>query len=76
MFIESSAATSKISGSRVRITSKKREPKGLRWMKTLDLGKLPMETKIKVLCGNIEWLFISQADSRRSTSESLDKKVP
>ena len=76
MYTESSAATPKTSGSRVRITPKKREPKGLRWTKTLNLGKLPMETKIKILCGNIEWLFVSQADSRRSTSESMDKKVP
>lgn len=74
MYTESSAATPKTLGSRVRITSKKREPKGLRWTKTLNLGKLPIETKMRVLCGNIEWLFVSQADSRRSTSESMDKK--
>ena len=58
---------------RVRVSRKKGAPDGLRWSKTLHLNKLPLDTKVRILSGQIKWLFVMQADSRRST-ESDDSK--
>ena len=52
---------------RVRVSRKKGAPDGLRWTKTLHLNKLSLDTKVRILSGQIKWLFVLQTDSRRST---------
>jgi hypothetical protein len=52
------------------VTSKKGQSDGLRWMSTIHFGKLPIEIRVQVLFGQIQWLFITENGSRSSTESS------
>jgi len=56
--------------SRVRVSTRKVAPDGLRRSNTLHLNKLPLGTKVKILTGQIKWLFVVQHNSRKSTNSS------
>ena len=73
VFTEQHVAASKCPHSRVRVTSQKTPPDDLKWTKTLHLNRLPLRTKMKILSGQIKWLFITEADSRSSTEDSVSK---
>jgi hypothetical protein len=75
VYTESDVITSQKSDYRVRITTQKVGPDGLRWSKTLHLEKLDVETKIQILLGRIKWLFILQGDSRKPTVSSDETKL-
>lgn len=67
VYTDNAVAVSQGSQPRRRITSKKGQPANLRWSKTLHLEKLPIGTKLGIISGRIQWLFVTHADSRSST---------
>ena len=71
VYTERQISISHCSHARVRVTSRKAQPEGLKWSKTLYLNRLPLSTKLKILRGSIEWLFVTEADSRSSTEDSM-----
>jgi len=70
VYTKSALSKSQDSANRVRVSTKNVAPNGLRWSNTLHLNKLPLETKVKILTGQIKWLFVMQNDSRSSTNSS------
>jgi hypothetical protein len=66
VYVHTQSCGSKSAGSKPPcVTSSKRPPEGLRWSRTLHLGKLPIGTKFRLMSGNIKWLFVTQNVSPR-----------
>jgi hypothetical protein len=75
VYTENTLSMPRDTDCRVRVSRKKGAPDGLRWAKTLHLNKLSLDTKVRILSGQIKWLFVLQADSRRST-DTDELKAP
>jgi len=70
IYTEVATSTYQDHESRVRVSTKKVAPDGLRRSKALHLNKLPLGTKVRILTGQIKWLFVVQHNSRKSTNSS------
>jgi hypothetical protein len=57
-----------------RFTAGKGNDESLRWLKTIYLEKLPKDVRVKVIFGNIKWLFIADDGSRSSTETSMNRQ--
>ncbi len=72
VFEETITQSNQYSGPRVRITTKRKNPPGLFHHSTIHLAKLPMNIKIQIMFGQINWIFILRNTGSRKSTWSSD----